>query len=76
MWISLVATHNQLRIEIRDNGAGFNPENSIGQVGHYGLLGLRERARMLEGILEVNSATQQGTNITICLPLNTEVEDD
>jgi NarL family two-component system sensor histidine kinase YdfH len=74
--INLVASSNQLRIEIRDNGTGFNPTNQIGQVGHYGLLGLRERTRLLGGTLEVNSAPLQGTNIQICLPLETEVEDD
>ncbi len=76
VWINLVASTNRLRIEIRDNGAGFDPANQIGQVGHYGLLGLRERARLLGGTLEVNSAPQLGTSIHVCLPLDTEVEHD
>ena len=76
VWVSLVALTGQLRLEIRDNGAGFDPANRIGQVGHYGLLGLRERARLLGGTLEVNSVPRQGTSIHICLPLETEVEND
>lgn len=76
VWVNLIASNGQLMIEIRDNGTGFNSENRIGQVGHYGLLGLRERTRLLGGSLEVNSAPLQGTNIQICLPLETEDEDD
>lgn len=73
VWVSMSVSPDKLSIEIRDNGAGFNPVNVIGQVGHYGLVGLRERARLIGGTLEVISAPMQGTSIHICLPLRIEV---
>ena len=38
-------------IELQDDGIGFVPDVSEHQSGHYGLLGLRERARLLQGAL-------------------------
>ncbi len=76
VWVSLVTSDDQLQVEIRDNGAGFDPASSIGQTGHYGLLGLRERARLLGGTLEVMSSPKQGTRIAMRLPLEIEVDHD
>ena len=37
--------------------------------GHYGLLGMRERARLAGGALEVTSQPGAGTILHLCLPL-------
>jgi NarL family two-component system sensor histidine kinase YdfH len=76
VWITLEASADQVQVEIRDNGSGFDPAGSIGQLGHYGLLGLRERARLLGGSLDVRSAPQQGTCLILWLPIETEVNHD
>jgi NarL family two-component system sensor histidine kinase YdfH len=57
-----------LKVEIRDNGCGFDPAAVAKQAGHYGLLGLRERARLIGGHLEVVSAPGKGTVLRLCLP--------
>jgi NarL family two-component system sensor histidine kinase YdfH len=60
---------DDLLIEIQDDGIGFNPTDNVGGSGHYGLLGLRERARILGGSLTIDSQPSQGTTIKIKLPL-------
>jgi len=60
-----------LTIEVRDDGIGFESITVGTQKGHYGLLGLRERTRLCEGHLDIESAVGQGTTLRLCLPLNT-----
>jgi NarL family two-component system sensor histidine kinase YdfH len=49
-----------LELEIQDDGVGF--DTSQESSGHYGLLGMRERARLTNGNLEIES-NQNGTRI-------------
>lgn len=55
-----------LELDIRDDGKGFDPNHAL-QAGHYGLLGMRERARLLGGTLHIESSTQ-GTLISVRVP--------
>ena len=55
-----------LRVEILDS-AGFDPPQ-IGD-GHYGLQGIRERARIVGGIARIHSAPGKGTEILVEIPL-------
>ena len=57
----------ELEIELRDDGAGFDPQTV--QPGHYGLLGMRERVRLAGGRLEIQSDAGKGTCILIRFPL-------
>lgn len=57
----------ELRIEISDDGIGFDPEAVA--AGHYGLLGMRERVRLAGGRLEVRSAPGEGTCLRVHFPL-------
>ena len=55
--------HNgTLEVEIRDDGKGFDLNRDIG-TGHYGLLGMRERARLTGGTIHFESSEQRGTVI-------------
>lgn len=67
--VALTCDKQHLDILIRDNGVGFNPEEALGRAGHYGLLGLRERARLSGGSLTIESAPARGATLTIKLPL-------
>jgi NarL family two-component system sensor histidine kinase YdfH len=66
--ISVVA--DQLTLQIRDDGVGFDPKH-VPLSGHYGLLGLRERARLIGGILDIDSSPGSGTNIRLTVALRT-----
>ncbi|MFY9488442.1 MAG: sensor histidine kinase [Solirubrobacterales bacterium] len=58
-------------IEIRDNGIGY--EGAVAgpssEGSHLGLLGMRERARMLDGEFAISGRSGSGTVITCRLPL-------
>lgn len=56
-----------LTVTIQDNGIGFDP-NKIPS-GHYGLLGIRERIRLIGGQLTLASAPGMGTTLTIHVPI-------
>ena len=66
----------ELVVEVWDDGCGFEPETRIGQAGHYGLLGMRERARQMGGTLEIASGLGQGTRLALRLPLNAAPDAD
>ncbi len=68
-WLHLSTPANMLEIEIGDDGAGFDAQDGAEQPGHYGLQGLRERARMAGGACEITSAPGLGARIHMRLPL-------
>jgi signal transduction histidine kinase/ligand-binding sensor domain-containing protein len=56
------------RLHIRDDGAGIPPEIlEEGRAGHYGLRGMRERARQIGGKLEIWSGPGTGTEIELSI---------
>jgi NarL family two-component system sensor histidine kinase YdfH len=68
-WVHLSCADARLEIQVRDNGIGFDPA-AAAQAGHYGLLGMRERARLAGGKLEIISGPETGTTLQLYLPLN------
>ena len=55
---------------IRDDGCGFDPATALGhQDGHLGLWVMSERARDTGGALDVTTAPDAGTTVTLRLPL-------
>lgn len=58
----------ELVLTVQDNGKGF-PERSMAREGRYGLLGMRERALMLGGRLEIDNPPGGGGRIVVHLPL-------
>jgi signal transduction histidine kinase len=62
-----------ISLSIRDNGRGFDPTKSSSQPHgfSYGLSGIAERVRILEGTLVIDSRPDSGTNLTIEVPLAT-----
>jgi NarL family two-component system sensor histidine kinase YdfH len=71
--IATITSSKELEIEIIDDGIGFEPLSV--DIGHYGLLGMRERVRLAGGSLEIQSAPGKGTMIVIRFPLvNTAYE--
>ena len=58
-----------VRLSVRDDGRGFDPNGQIAD-GHFGLIGMRERAEQIGGVLTVDSASARGTQIAVDVPLN------
>lgn len=65
--VELGQTGGRVRVEVRDWGVGFDPAQVPG--GHFGLHGIRERARQLSGSAAIETAPQQGTRVIVELPL-------
>jgi PAS domain S-box-containing protein len=65
--VELVQCGDRLRIKVQDWGVGFNPVAV--RDDHFGLEGIRERARLLGGATVIESAPNKGTAITVELPL-------
>jgi len=61
---------DELVLEIHDNGIGFDVEKAKG-LKSFGLLGMRERAIALGGILDIESTPAQGTTVRLTIPRNT-----
>jgi signal transduction histidine kinase len=56
-------------LHIEDNGIGFDPETCAGpKNGHFGLLGIRERAERLGGQAQITSLSGRGTTIRVQIP--------
>ena len=71
VWISLVITPSEIALTIEDNGVGFVvPKNfhQLASQGHLGLLGIKERVELLDGILTIYSMPGQGSQIFVSLP--------
>jgi len=60
----------QLRLRIRDDGAGIDPAilESEHKAGHWGLRGMRERAEFVGGTLELWSQVGTGTEVELNIP--------
>jgi signal transduction histidine kinase len=66
--VSGVLDGGELKFSVRDNGGGFDPENSLGVLqGHFGLQGIRERVEQLGGTLDIESAIGSGTRVAISI---------
>ncbi|MBI3960301.1 MAG: sensor histidine kinase, partial [Chloroflexi bacterium] len=57
-------------LRVEDDGIGFHTPSHpfhLAEAGHYGLLGMRERAELHGGWLRVESEAGRGTAVTVCL---------
>ena len=68
--VAVTAGPDHVSVTVSDNGRGFDLAGVPG--GHYGLLGLRERARLAGGTLAVSRGAQGGTILTMTLPIQGE----
>ena len=60
---------NQCRLTVQDDGAGFDPDQlSFLPVGHYGLVGMRERVQRMGGKLVLHSQAGAGTEVSFRVP--------
>ena len=69
--INFVWNKPQLRLTIRDDGVGFEMKNLMRNPSdHLGIEGMRQRASMLGGDLDIASQLRKGTQIAVSLPLS------
>jgi two-component system NarL family sensor kinase len=71
--LELAVTPVWLRLLLEDDGRGFDPD-AIPE-GHYGLIGINERVRLLHGRLDLQSNPGSGTRLEVILPLEDKLPD-
>ena len=64
------ADSSTLRLVVTDAGAGFGPSAISEGSDHVGLAAMRERAKLLDGRLSIDSAPGDGTRLSAELPLD------
>jgi signal transduction histidine kinase len=67
VWIICDSGPKELHVGVRDDGCGFDPSQP-GPAGHWGLIGMRERAGSIGARLDVTSAPGAGTEVVLVLP--------
>src|SRR5215472_2414397 len=69
--LELEYSDSELRMRIRDNGCGINPQVlEKGRGGHWGLAGMRERAARIGGLVKILSSPMAGTEVQLSIPSN------
>lgn len=71
-WVELGAAGDTLRVEVRDDGRGFDADHVLlrgADSGGTGLLGVRERVLLAGGMLDIRSRPGQGCTMTVTFPI-------
>lgn len=58
-----------VELSVRDTGMGFDPQRPSPPHAGLGLLNMKERVRLVSGVLEVESSPGQGTTVFVRVPL-------
>ena len=70
--VSLSFAPQEVILQVIDNGRGFEVPKSPAEfapAGHFGLLGLYERAELIGARLEISAAPGQGSQVSVYLPV-------
>jgi len=71
--VSLKAASNEIQLSVHDSGVGFDPEKPMNQHG-LGLTSMKERLKLVEGKVSIESKLQSGTTIYARVPLAPRIE--
>ena len=70
IYVNLLFDTRSVRLSVRDDGRGFDPgEQASGRNGHFGILGMRERAEEMGGSLSIDSDPERGSEVSVGVPL-------
>ncbi len=79
IWVRLnFAAQDILLLEIVDDGVGFDPSalaNNYEQRGSLGMVNMRERTELVNGVFRIDSKPDRGTTVQVLIPLNEEAAD-
>src|SRR5699024_6705823 len=70
--VTLEILTDQVTVIVRDNGIGFDMEES--KKDTFGVIGMRERVEMLGGVFIIESSKGKGTTIRVVLPYDINIE--
>jgi signal transduction histidine kinase/ligand-binding sensor domain-containing protein len=67
--VNLACSANDLRLSVRDDGRGMSRGDGNRRAGHYGMIGMKERASQIGAELDLASAPGQGTKVSVRVPV-------
>ena len=67
--ISLVGSDSELFLSVYDDGVGFDMSNEERAMAGFGIAGMRERAYLVKGAVDLRSEPHQGTRVSLRVPL-------
>jgi len=71
IFVNLIFDVRRVQLSVRDDGRGFtNQWAANGKAGHFGLIGMRERAEQIGGTLSVHSTAGGGTEVVADVPVS------
>ena len=69
--VNLIFDSRRVQLIVRDDGRGFdNQVAGNGRAGHFGLIGMRERAEQIGGTLSIQSSNGTGTEVVADVPIS------
>jgi two-component system sensor histidine kinase DegS len=71
-WLSVSFGTDEVVVTVRDNGQGFEAPRRVtdlSEVGHFGIMGMYERAALIGAHLQIASKPDKGTTVTIRAPV-------
>lgn len=71
--VSLKCANSEIELTVHDSGVGFDPEKIISGHG-LGLTSMKERLKLVDGQLSIDSKPQEGTTIHARVPLSLKVK--
>lgn len=81
--LTLSLQEQELCLSVYDDGSGFQVDEALdtaarlsGQAGHFGLIGMNERVKLLGGTLCIDSGPDSGTCLIVCVPLEKDGRSD
>ncbi|MFC7751192.1 sensor histidine kinase [Paenibacillus thermoaerophilus] len=74
--VELTFQRQMVRLIVQDNGVGFQVGKDDAEIGRFGLMGMRERVELLEGELQIESAPDRGTKISLAIPISVEQKEE
>jgi signal transduction histidine kinase len=69
--VLLTEASGEVRLAVKDAGIGFDAESAKKSRG-VGLTSMRERVRLVNGTMSVDSKPMRGTIISVCVPVNSQ----
>ncbi len=67
--VALRCVEGWVQLTVQDDGRGFQIDKAL-RKGHHGLQGIRERAELLGGTVEVQSVPSKGSCVTVSIPID------
>jgi len=66
--VALESTPEALRLSVHDDGSGLGKDGAALRPGHYGIIGMKERATQIGANLQLLSEPGHGTTVSVHLP--------